>query len=80
MQNKIEEVFSAWWWKVYDCKHHERMAVLQAMEEACGDIPVLSGTVWPRRIMLLMLMKICGRTKTTDFVFAIEHLILDSGF
>ena len=30
------KIFSAWQWKVYDHKPHEHMALLQAMEEACG--------------------------------------------
>ncbi|KAL7839064.1 hypothetical protein SRHO_G00257220 [Serrasalmus rhombeus] len=36
--NPIEEFFSAWRWKVYERRPHERVALLQAMEEACDDI------------------------------------------
>ena len=35
--NPVEKLFSAWRGKVYDCKPHERMALLQAMEDACDD-------------------------------------------
>ena len=33
-------------WKVYGRKPHEGMALLQAMEEACGDIPAESCHGW----------------------------------
>ncbi|KAJ8369545.1 hypothetical protein SKAU_G00095730 [Synaphobranchus kaupii] len=46
--NPIEEFFSAWWWKVYDCKPQDRIPLLQAMEEACGDIPAESCQGWLR--------------------------------
>ncbi|XP_062869513.1 uncharacterized protein LOC134331906 isoform X2 [Trichomycterus rosablanca] len=36
--NPIEEFFSAWRWKVYDRLPHQRIPLLQAMEEACGNI------------------------------------------
>ena len=36
--NPIEELFSARQWKVYDCKPHEYMALLQAIKKACGGI------------------------------------------
>ncbi len=50
--NPIEEFFSAWRWKVYDRHPHQRIALLQAMEEACGDIDQASCQAWirhPRR-------------------------------
>ena len=46
--NPIEELFSAWRWKVYDRQPHARMPLLQAMEEACGDIDVGSVQGWIR--------------------------------
>ncbi|XP_027008009.2 uncharacterized protein LOC113646166 [Tachysurus fulvidraco] len=46
--NAIEELFSAWRWKVYDRQPHARMPLLQAMEEACGDIEVGSIQGWIR--------------------------------
>ncbi|KAI2645112.1 Translation initiation factor IF-2 [Labeo rohita] len=46
--NPIEEFFSAWRWKVYDRHPHQRMALLQAMEEACGDIDQASCQAWIR--------------------------------
>ncbi|KAL7841284.1 hypothetical protein SRHO_G00249750 [Serrasalmus rhombeus] len=36
--NPVEEFFSAWRWKVYERRPHERVALLQAVEEACDDI------------------------------------------
>ena len=44
--NPIEELFSAWRWKVYDHQPHARMSLLQAMEEACGDIDMASVLAW----------------------------------
>ncbi|XP_025758063.1 uncharacterized protein LOC112843505 isoform X2 [Oreochromis niloticus] len=38
--NPIEEFFSAWRWRVYDRQPHARMPLLQAVEQACGDIQV----------------------------------------
>ncbi|KAJ8332376.1 hypothetical protein SKAU_G00425490 [Synaphobranchus kaupii] len=46
--NPIEELFSAWRWKVYDRNPHERMTLLQAMEEACGDIHADACQGWIR--------------------------------
>lgn len=46
--NPIEEFFSAWRWRVYDRQPHARMPLLQAMEEACGDIEVASIQGWIR--------------------------------
>ncbi|XDV47331.1 hypothetical protein PO909_016999 [Leuciscus waleckii] len=46
--NAIEEFFSAWRWKVYDRQPHACMTLLQAMEEACGDIEVGSIQGWIR--------------------------------
>ncbi|KAI7809003.1 hypothetical protein IRJ41_024945 [Triplophysa rosa] len=46
--NPIEEFFSAWRWKVYDRQPYARMALLQAMEDACGDIEVASVQGWIR--------------------------------
>ena len=45
--NSIEELFSAWCWKVYEHQRHIRMS-LQAMEEACSDIEVRSIQGWIR--------------------------------
>ncbi|XP_052341208.1 uncharacterized protein LOC118363001 isoform X1 [Oncorhynchus keta] len=44
----IEEFFSAWRWKVYDRQPHQRIPLLQAMEEACGDIDQGSCHAWIR--------------------------------
>lgn len=44
--NPIEEFFSAWRWKVYDRQPHQRIPLLQAMEEACGDIDQGSCQAW----------------------------------
>ena len=38
--NPIEKLFSAWRWRVYDLQPHARVPLLQAMEQACGDIDV----------------------------------------
>ncbi|KAM9399517.1 uncharacterized protein ACWYII_031651 isoform 1-T1 [Salvelinus alpinus] len=46
--NPIEEFFSAWRWKVYDRQPHQRIPLLQAMEEACGDIDQGSCQAWIR--------------------------------
>ncbi|XP_041931271.1 uncharacterized protein LOC121694936 [Alosa sapidissima] len=46
--NPIEEFFSAWRWKVYDRHPHQRIALLQAMEEACGDVDQASCQAWIR--------------------------------
>ncbi|XP_045925684.1 uncharacterized protein LOC123983470 [Micropterus dolomieu] len=46
--NPIEEFFSAWRWKVYDRHPHQQVALLQAMEEACGDIDQASCQAWIR--------------------------------
>ncbi|KAI7790207.1 hypothetical protein IRJ41_018225 [Triplophysa rosa] len=50
--NPIEEFFSAWRWCVYDRQPHARMPLLQAMEEACGDIEVRSIQGWIRHTRL----------------------------
>ncbi|XP_057190577.1 uncharacterized protein LOC130554746 [Triplophysa rosa] len=42
----IKKFFSVWRWKVYDRQPHARMTLLQAMEEACGDIEVGSIRGW----------------------------------
>ncbi|XP_044049674.1 uncharacterized protein LOC122875034 [Siniperca chuatsi] len=44
--NPIEEFFSAWRWKVYDRHPHQCIALLQAMEEACGDTDQASCQAW----------------------------------
>ncbi|XP_049914950.1 uncharacterized protein LOC126399166 [Epinephelus moara] len=36
--NPIEEFFSAWRWKVYERNPQTRIPLLQAMEDACGDV------------------------------------------
>ncbi|KAK0153450.1 hypothetical protein N1851_004864 [Merluccius polli] len=46
--NPIEEFFSAWRWKVHDRHPHQHAALLQAMEEACGDIEQASCQAWIR--------------------------------
>ena len=46
--NPIEEFFSAWRWCVYDRQPHARMPLLQAMEQACGDINIGSIHGWIR--------------------------------
>ncbi|XP_047672452.1 uncharacterized protein LOC113649674 isoform X2 [Tachysurus fulvidraco] len=45
--NPIDEFFYAWHWKVYD-RHPHHVALLQAMEEACGDIDQASCQAWIR--------------------------------
>ncbi len=46
--NLIEYFFPAWRWRVYDRQPHPCMSLLQAMEEACGDIEVTSIHGWIR--------------------------------
>ncbi|XP_070291185.1 uncharacterized protein [Salvelinus sp. IW2-2015] len=46
--NPIEELFSAWRWKVYDRQHFVRMPLVQAMEEACDEIDVGAIQGWIR--------------------------------
>ncbi|XP_039616998.1 insertion element IS630 uncharacterized 39 kDa protein-like [Polypterus senegalus] len=46
--NPIEEFFSAWRWRVYDRQPHACMPLLQAMEQACGDIQVTATHGWFR--------------------------------
>eukprot|EP00063_Salmo_salar_P061727 XP_014036562.1 PREDICTED: uncharacterized protein LOC106590264 [Salmo salar] len=41
--NPIEELFSAWRWKMYDRQPHQRIPLLQAIDEACGDIDQAPG-------------------------------------
>ncbi|KAI5608461.1 hypothetical protein C0J50_6600 [Silurus asotus] len=48
--NPIEEFFSAWRWKVYDRHPHQQVALLQAIEEACGDIDQASCQAWIRHL------------------------------
>lgn len=38
--NPIEELFSAWRWKVYDHQPHDQMSLLEAMDAGCRDITV----------------------------------------
>ncbi|XP_027132846.1 uncharacterized protein LOC113747943 [Larimichthys crocea] len=73
--NPIEEFFSAWRWKVYDRHPHQRIALLQAMEEACGDIDQVSCQAWIRhsrryfprclawKTLHVMWTRFCGQTK-----------------
>lgn len=44
--NPIEEFFSTWRWKVYDRRHHEQAAPLQAMDDACNDITADQCQAW----------------------------------
>lgn len=46
--NPIEELFSSWRWKVYDRNPYGRATLLQAMEEACGDIDADACQGWIR--------------------------------
>ncbi|XP_041947824.1 uncharacterized protein LOC121708924 [Alosa sapidissima] len=46
--NPIEEFFSTWRWRVYDRRPYARIPLLQAMEEACGDIDAVSIQGWMR--------------------------------
>ena len=46
--NPIEEFFSAWRWKVYDCQPHTQMTLLAAMDAACEDITVDACRGWIR--------------------------------
>ncbi|XP_063077060.1 uncharacterized protein LOC134467064 [Engraulis encrasicolus] len=46
--NAIEEFFSAWRWRFYERNPQQRMALLQAMEEACGDIDQAAFQGWIR--------------------------------
>lgn len=47
--NPIEELFSAWRWKVYNQNPQTRVPLLQAMEDACGDIAADAFHGWNRR-------------------------------
>ncbi|XP_049908273.1 uncharacterized protein LOC126395121 [Epinephelus moara] len=40
--NPIEEFFSAWRWKVYERNPQTQVPLVQAMEEACGDVSLES--------------------------------------
>ncbi|XP_044052938.1 uncharacterized protein LOC122876529 [Siniperca chuatsi] len=46
--NPIEEFFSAWRWKVYDCQPHTQMTLLAAMDAACDDITADACRGWIR--------------------------------
>lgn len=46
--NPIEEFFSSWRWKVYDRRPCVNMTLLEAMDEACGDINASSIQGWIR--------------------------------
>lgn len=46
--NPIEEFFSTWRWRVYDRHPCAHIPLLQAMEEACGDIDIASIQGWMR--------------------------------
>ena len=46
--NPIEEFFLAWRWRVYGRQPHACMPLLQAMEQACGDIQVTAIHRWFR--------------------------------
>ena len=46
--NPIEEIFSAWRWKVYDRHLHVQMALLAAMDAACDNITAESCRGWIR--------------------------------
>ncbi|KAL2089378.1 hypothetical protein ACEWY4_014066 [Coilia grayii] len=46
--NPIEEIFSAWRWKVYDRHLHVQMALLEAMDAACDNITAESCRGWIR--------------------------------
>ncbi|XP_063059114.1 uncharacterized protein LOC134452585 [Engraulis encrasicolus] len=45
---QVNIFFSAWRWRVYDRQPHARQPLLQAMEQACGDIDVQSIQAWIR--------------------------------
>ena len=74
--NPIEELFSAWRWKVYDHQPHDQMSLLEAMDAGCRDITVHDCQGWirhtkrfyPRCITLdnircdVTVMKTCGLT------------------
>ncbi|KAK0148651.1 hypothetical protein N1851_011019 [Merluccius polli] len=44
----VFESYPAWRWKVYDGQPHQRIALLQAMGEACGDTDQGSCQAWIR--------------------------------
>jgi transposase len=46
--NPIEELFSAWRWRIYDRQPHARMPFLLAMEQACADNDLGSIHGWIR--------------------------------
>lgn len=46
--NPIEEFFSAWRWKVYDHRPHDRMTLLDAMDAGCRDIAAEDCQGWIR--------------------------------
>ncbi len=66
--NPIEEFFSAWRWKVYDRQPYARMALLQAMEDACGDIEVASVQGWIRHARSYFPWCLARENVSCDFV------------
>ncbi|XP_051238676.1 uncharacterized protein LOC127353457 [Dicentrarchus labrax] len=73
-RNPIEEIFSAWRWKVYDRHPHTQTTILAAMDAACDDITADACRGWIRhckrffhaasqeKIFVVMWMRICGPT------------------
>jgi hypothetical protein len=47
-KNPIKEFVSTWRWKVYDRLPHEQATLLQAMDDACNDIPADQCQAWIR--------------------------------
>lgn len=43
--NPTKELFSAWWWKVYERNSFTRENLFLAMELACGEIGVECGVI-----------------------------------
>ena len=82
--NLIEELCLAWHWKVYDHQPHAHMPLLQAMEEACGDIEVRSIQSWIRhakryfpvawqgRTFPVMWMRWCGQMPTVNRIHSLN--------
>lgn len=47
--NSIKLIFSAWWWKVFDCHPLTHSPLLQVMKYGCGDVDVGAFGGWIHR-------------------------------
>ena len=64
--NPIEDFFSAWRWRVYDRQPHACMPLLQAMEQACGDIDLGSIHGWIRHTRQYFPQSLAGENIACD--------------